>query len=74
MFPWVFVFKFKDTSLECVNDVGFSVLVISFVLSSVSHMHMTVDKELGMVLVHQGVEHLEALVGKITAVIQLIGR
>ena len=49
--------------------MGFSVLVIAFVLPSIGHMDVSVDKKTWMVFVHQSVKYLKSLMGEIPPVI-----
>ena len=44
MFPWVIIFKIKDTFFIGIDDMGIHVVIISFVVSPIGHMDMSMQK------------------------------
>ena len=73
MFFKIFIIKIKDAPLKGIDHMCVTILVISFVLPPICHMYMTMNKETGLVLVHQSIEYLESLMGKIPSVVKLVG-
>ena len=67
--PQIRIVKIKDAALISVDHMGFPVLVIAFVLPSIGHMDVSVDKKTWMVFVHQSVKYLKSLMGEIPPVI-----
>ena len=63
----------KDAVVKGVDYMGVPVFVIALVLAAVGHVDMAVQEEFGPVFFHEPEKNLEALVGQIPAVIELIG-
>ena len=72
MLLWVLVFEIKHTALISIDNVGVHIFVISFMLSSIVHMHMTMQKIFWLIFFHQGAEDPKALMRQIPSVVQLI--
>ena len=70
----ILIFKFKDTFLIYIQNVGIQVLVIPLMLPAVSHVDMAVQKIFRPVLLHKLPKYLEALVGQVPSVIELVSR
>ena len=49
--------------------MGLIILIIAFLIPSVGHMYMPVDKKSRVVLVHQSVEDLKSLVWEIQTIV-----
>ena len=69
MFPWVIIFKIKDTFFIGIDDMGIHVVIISFVVSPIGHMDMSMQKIGRLVFFNQITENLNSLMGKVAPVI-----
>ena len=69
----VFILRVKHASLTGIDHVSVQIFVVALVLAPVGHMHMAVKKKFWLVFLNQGPEHLKALMGEITPVVELIG-
>ena len=59
MFPQIIIFIIKYTAIVSIDHMGLIILIIAFLIPSVGHMYMPVDKKSRVVLVHQSVEDLK---------------
>ena len=74
MFSGIFILKIEHTPFKRINHMRILVFVVSFMLSSVGHMYMSVQEILRAIFFHQIQEHPESLMRKISPVIQFISR
>lgn len=71
--PGFVVLEIKDIPPAGVDDVRILILVVALVGPPVGQMDVSVQEKFGFVLFHQGQEDLEALMGKVAPVVELIG-
>ena len=69
----LFILVIKDIPLIGIDDVCVLIFIAAFMLRPVSHMYMTVDEKFRPVFFNQIQKCLEALMGQIAAVIELVG-
>ena len=51
MFPQIIIFIIKYTAIVSIDHMGLIILIIAFLIPSVGHMYMPVDKKSRVVLV-----------------------
>ena len=69
MFPQIIIFIIKYTAIVSIDHMGLIILIIAFLIPSVGHMYMPVDKKFRVILVHQSVEDLKSLVWEIQTIV-----
>ena len=74
MFPQIIIFIIKYISFICIDNMCALIFITSFMLPSVSHMHMSMYEELRTVLLYQLYKYLNSLMWQISSVIDLICR
>ena len=50
MFPQIIIFIIKYTAIVSIDHMGLIILIIAFLIPSVGHMYMPVDKNIGWYL------------------------
>ena len=64
MFPQIIIFIIKYTAIVSIDHMSLIILIVAFLIPSVRHMYMPVDKKSRVVLVHQSVEDLKSWCGR----------
>ena len=72
MFLKIVILIIEHTPVVSVDHMGFPIAVVSLLLPPVRQMNMAVNKKTGLILIHQSVENLEALMRKVSSIVQLI--
>ena len=69
MFPQIIIFIIKYTAIVSIDHMSLIILIVAFLIPSVRHLYMPVDKKSRVVLVHQSVEDLKSLVWEIQTIV-----
>ena len=74
MFLWIVVLKVEYAPFIRINYMRIQIFVISFMLPSIGHMYMSMQKVFGPISIKQCPKYLKSLVRQISSVIELICR